>query len=127
MEDPRVLIIDDCRMTTLLLRHILRNVGLDVDTASDGPEGLELAKTRDYPLIFLDVMLPTLNGFDICRAIREAELSVQPRIIIVTALGETCPVGKHAEVGADDIFFKPLVPSRIEQVAREACAEREPD
>ena len=125
MDRPRVLVVEDCRMTSLLLRHILGKLGVHVDSAMTGEEALSLALSdTEYPLIFLDVMLPDLDGFEICRRIRAAESIVRPRIYFLTAMGEAYS-NNHEEVGGDGVFFKPVVPSQIHQIVRETVLEGE--
>lgn len=125
MDSPRILVVDDCRMTSLLLKHILGKLGVRVDSAADGRQGLEMALSHPYPLIFLDVMLPQIDGFEVCRQIREAEFERQPRVIVLTAMGEEYSPERCKNSGVDGIFFKPLVPSQIVEIARETLAQIE--
>ena len=125
MDRPRVLVVEDCRMTSLLLRHILSKLGVHVDSAMTGEQALSLALGgNEYPLIFLDVMLPDLDGFEICRRIRATETDVRPRIYFLTAMGESYS-NNHEEVGGDGVFFKPVVPSQIHQVVKDTVLESE--
>lgn len=120
MDSKPILVVDDCRINSLLLKHVLSKLGVEVHTAGTGEEGLDMVLRCEYLLIFLDIMLPGIDGFEVCRRIRTNSLSEQPRIIFLTAMGEAFPHSKVPEVGADGVFFKPIVPSKIVEVAREA-------
>ena len=125
MDRARVLVVEDCRMTSLLLKHIMGKLGVQVDSAMTGEQALALALgENEYPLIFLDVMLPDLDGFEVCRRIRAAETTVRPRIYFLTAMGESYS-NKHVEVDGDGVFFKPVVPSQIHQIVRDTVFENE--
>jgi two-component system response regulator ResD len=126
-------VVDDCRISTLLLRHILQAEGISSDSAVTGPEAVEKAIAGDYSLILLDIMLPGMDGFEVAGRIRRHPFQHRPRIILLTAMGEHFRSEKVAESGADGVFFKPIVPSRIAQLARrivsgaEARDSKEPD
>ena len=126
VDQKPILVIDDCRINSLLLKHVLSKLGVVVHTAGTGEEGLSLTTGHDYRLIFLDIMLPGIDGFEVCRRIRALPLPEQPRIILLTAMGEAFPHSKVSEVGADGVFFKPIVPSQILEVARETVKEATP-
>ena len=122
MESKRILVVEDCRINTLLLKHLLSKHGLRVDSAGSAEEALEMIKQRH----FLDVMLPGVDGFELCRHIREMETEERAEVYFMTGMGETYSAGKVEEVGADGIFFKPIVPSQINDVARRVM-EIEPE
>ena len=87
MEQPKtVLIVEDEKNIVDILRFNLQREGYQTAEAYDGEEGLEKARTADPDLILLDVMLPKMNGFDVCRQLREAGSSVP--VIILTAREE---------------------------------------
>jgi putative two-component system response regulator len=116
-----VLVVDDCRINLLLVKHILSKVGIKADTAGCGLEGLSLSRLKEYPLILLDIMLPDIDGFEVYRRIREEEKAWHPKIVFLTAMGESYPENRASEVGADGVYFKPLVPSQILDLARKSC------
>ena len=101
-----VLIVEDERAIVEILKFNLRREGYETLEALDGAEGLELAQTADPDLILLDVMLPRMNGFDICAALRKAG-SVVP-IIMLTAREEEADKVFGLEAGADDYITKPF-------------------
>ncbi len=125
MPTQRTLVVDDCRVTLSLLKHMVTKLGVRTDAAGDGEEALSLLAERDYPLVFLDVVLPNIDGFEVCRRLREmsAQSRVRKesrtRVYLLTALGEAYSPEKATEVGADGVFFKPIVPSHIIDVVRE--------
>ena len=67
----KVLVVDDEKLIVKGIRFSLEQDGMEVDCAYDGEEALNLAKTNDYDMILLDIMLPKMDGFEVCQAIRE--------------------------------------------------------
>lgn len=108
-----VLVVEDEENLLEALRYNLEREGYLVHTATDGGEGLEMARKLNPSLVLLDIMLPTLDGFEICRILRrESEVP----ILIVTAKGEEVDRVVGLELGADDYITKPF--SIRELVAR---------
>ncbi len=106
MAQHSVLIVED---DAALLRGLKDNFGFegyDVATASDGEAGLEAALSGTPDLILLDIMLPGINGFEVCRRIREAELDIP--IIMLTAKGQEEDIVRGLNLGADDYVTKPF-------------------
>lgn len=116
---PRILIIDDDRKLNKLLQEYLTPFGFEVSSAVDPEEGLGSFRARPPELLVLDVMLPGMSGFDVCRLIRQ-ESSVP--IIMLTARGEVTDRIVGLELGADDYLAKPFEPrelvARIQAVLR---------
>jgi DNA-binding response OmpR family regulator len=84
----------------------LNEAGYEVDAAFDGQMGYRLATSRPFDLIILDVVLPIMNGFDVCRKIREKDVAIP--ILMLTALGTTDDKLDGFEAGADDYLVKPF-------------------
>ena len=101
-----VLIVEDERAIVEILKFNLKREGYDTLEALDGGEGLELARTKDPDLILLDVMLPTMNGFEICSTLRKEGYSVP--IIMLTAREEENDKIYGLEAGSDDYITKPF-------------------
>ena len=101
-----VLIVEDEKAIVEILKFNLQREGYAVLEALDGEAGLELAQTRDPDLVLLDVMLPRMNGFDVCRTLREAGYAVP--IIMLTAREEENDKVMGLESGADDYITKPF-------------------
>ena len=106
-----VLIVEDERAIVEILKFNLKREGYDTLEALDGETGLQLAQTADPDLILLDVMLPKMNGFDICKTLR-AENRTTP-IIMLTAKGEEVDKLLGFALGADDYIVKPFSPREI--------------
>ena len=101
-----VLIVEDEKNIVDILRFNLQREGYQTAEAYDGEEGLEKARTADPDLILLDVMLPKMNGFDICAKLRDAGSTVP--IIMLTAREEETDKVFGLEAGADDYMTKPF-------------------
>lgn len=104
--NARILVIEDDPDLRLGLRDNLAAQGWEVRTARDGDEGLELALGWKADLILLDIMLPGVNGYEICRSIRLEKLEVP--VLMLTARGQTEDVVRGLELGADDYLVKPF-------------------
>jgi DNA-binding response OmpR family regulator len=119
---PRILLVDDELSVQKLLAYPLRKEGYDVIPALDGREALERLREDNFDLVVLDVMLPRMDGFDVCRAIRSR--STVP-IIMLTAKTEETDKVLGLELGADDYITKPFsvreFRSRVKAVLRRAA------
>jgi len=116
----RILVVDDEPTLVATLRFNLEREGYQVITASDGGEALELAHREQLDMILLDLMLPGMHGFEICRALRK-HTSIP--IVILTARTEEVDRVVGLELGADDYITKPF--SMVELLARiRACLRR---
>ncbi len=102
----RILIVDDDDEIRELLEFDIASSGYFVDTASDGREGLNKALNNTYDLILLDVMMPKMNGFDVCKNIRQAKLAVP--VLMLTAKGTIDDKTTGFDCGADDYLVKPF-------------------
>lgn len=105
-EKKRILIVDDDTEIRELLEFDISSSGYFVDTASDGYEGLTKALNNKYDLILLDVMMPKMNGFEVCKNIRQAKLNVP--ILMLTAKGTIDDKTSGFNSGADDYLVKPF-------------------
>lgn len=101
----KVLVVDDEKLIVKGIKFSLIQDGMEVDTAHDGQEALDLAKEKKYDLIVLDVMLPKLNGLEVCQMIREFS---QVPIIMLTAKDADMDKILGLEYGADDYLTKPF-------------------
>ncbi len=106
MTKPAILIIEDDSTLMRGLEDNFRSRGYRVQTARDGQEGLDTALTSPPDLILLDIMLPKINGYEICRLIRLQELEMP--IIMLTAKGQEEDIVRGLELGADDYVTKPF-------------------
>ena len=101
----KVLVVDDEKLIVKGLRFSLEQDDMEVDCAYDGEEALEYARSGEYDIVLLDVMLPKLDGFQVCQQIRE--FSNMP-IIMLTAKGDDMDKSLGLEYGADDYITKPF-------------------
>ena len=117
----KVLVVDDEKLIVKGIRFSLEQDGFEVDSAYDGEEALEMARANDYDIILLDVMLPKLDGFEVCQQIRD--FSSVP-IIMLTAKGDDMDKILGLEYGADDYVTKPFnileVKARLKAIMRRA-------
>ena len=116
----KVLVVEDDRTLREALRYNLVADGFEVATADDGGEGLVSARQDNPDVVVLDLMLPTLSGVEVCKALRR-DGSIVP-VIMLTARGETADRVMGLELGADDYVAKPFEPrelvARIQSVIR---------
>lgn len=114
-----ILVVDDEKLIVKGIKFSLEQDGMQVDAAYDGEEALRLAKSMDFDLIVLDVMLPKFDGLEVCQQIRE--FSNIP-IIMVTAKGDDMDKIMGLEYGADDYITKPFnileLKARIKAILR---------
>jgi DNA-binding response OmpR family regulator len=122
----RVLVIDDDVALCELLTEYLAPEGFRVESVHDGEEGLERACDGEYDLIVLDVMLPTINGFEVLRHLRT---KAGTPVVMLTARGEEVDRIVGLEIGADDYLPKPFNPrelvARMRAILRRTRPERE--
>lgn len=115
----KVLVVDDEKLIVKGIRFSLEQDGMEVDCAYDGEEALEYAKNAEYDVVLLDVMLPKMDGFEVCQQIRE--FSDMP-IIMLTAKTDDMDKILGLEYGADDYIAKPFnileVKARIKAIMR---------
>jgi DNA-binding response OmpR family regulator len=120
--DKKILIVDDEPHIRLLLEQTLEDfedAGVEILTAANGREGLDAIKSHRPNLVFLDVMMPEMNGFDVCSAVKN-ELSIDGvYIVMLTAKGQEFDKKKGQEVGCDIYMTKPFNPDEIVAKASE--------
>ena len=101
----KVLVVDDEKLIVKGIRFSLEQDGMEVDCAYDGEEAVEKAKEKKYDIILLDLMLPGIDGYQVCREIRHTS---DVPIIMLSAKGETFDKVLGLELGADDYIIKPF-------------------
>ena len=123
MMAKKVLVVDDEKLIVKGIRFSLEQDGMEVDCAYDGEEALKMATENHYDMILLDIMLPKLDGFEVCQRIRE--FSDMP-IVMLTAKGDDMDKILGLEYGADDYITKPFnileVKARIKAIMRRTSA-----
>ena len=123
----KVLVVDDEKLIVKGIRFSLEQDGMEVDCAYDGEEAVEKAKEKKYDIILLDLMLPKMDGLEVCQQIRE--FSNVP-IVMLTAKGEDMDKIMGLEYGADDYITKPFnileVKARIKAILRRSNRKQAP-
>ncbi|MGA1625897.1 MAG: response regulator [Prochlorothrix sp.] len=115
-----ILVVDDQSHIRFLLEQVLeplRHSGVLVVTAANGLDALALAQTLQPKLIFLDVLLPKLNGFEVCRQIRQQAHLDRPYITFVTMKGQEADQAEGKAAGGDLYLTKPFNPDQIFNIA----------
>jgi two-component system alkaline phosphatase synthesis response regulator PhoP len=107
----KILIIEDEPALVRTLTDLLVRRGYEVEACFNGEDGLKTATTREYELIILDVMLPKMDGFEVCRNLRKSGVRIP--ILMLTARGETFDKVTGFEGGADDYVTKPYDPDEL--------------
>ncbi|HEX2831783.1 MAG TPA: response regulator transcription factor [Thermoanaerobaculia bacterium] len=121
----RILLVEDDPKTRAMVALYLQREGYDVETAEDGLRALELVRTKEPHLVILDLMLPRLNGLEVCRTLRASAGGCA--IIMVTAMSTEEDKLAGLDLGADDYVTKPFSPrelmARVRAVLRRASEE----
>jgi len=108
-----ILVVDDEPYIQRSLSFVLRKEGFQVEVASNGEEGLKKAKELKPKIIFLDVMMPKLNGFNTCRAIKSDNDLKDSYVILLTAKGQELDKERAIREGANEFMSKPFSPKEI--------------
>lgn len=116
MESPKVLVVDDETHIVELVKFNLEKEGYRVVVSYDGLSALEMVKSEQPDLVILDIMLPSMDGFEVCKALKQNPEYNSIPIIMLTAKGEELDTILGLEMGADDYIKKPFSPR--EMVAR---------
>ncbi len=127
MSKERILVVDDEEDILELARYNLVRDGYSVDCVTTGETALERARKQLPDLILLDLMLPGINGLDVCRALKQDSRTNHIPVIMVTARGEDADVVAGLELGADDYVTKPFSPRILLARVRAVLRRRRPD
>ena len=123
MANEKILVVDDDTNICELLRLYLTKEGYQVTVANDGEEGLEKFNQVKPDMVLLDVMMPKMDGLEVCRRIRKAG---NTPVMMLTAKGETFDKVLGLELGADDYMVSPLMPRKWWPASRRCCAAARP-
>jgi CheY-like chemotaxis protein len=118
----RVLVVDDNKDSALTLAMILRIMGHEAQTAHDGLEAIQLAETFRPEVIFLDIGMPKLNGYDTCRHIRQQPWGTSIVIVALTGWGQAEDYRRSKDAGFNHHLVKPVKPPVLRQVLAELPA-----
>jgi len=119
----KILIVDDEVHIKMLLEQTLEELEdefeVELFTASDGEEGLEFIRGKRPDLVFLDIMMPKMNGYEVCRIVKEDNNLGDVKIILLTAKGQEVDRKQGLELGAMMYMTKPFDPDEILRVSKE--------
>jgi DNA-binding response OmpR family regulator len=125
----KILVVEDDKAILMGLQDDLQFDGFEVATASDGKDGLKKALGGEFQLIILDILLPGLNGFEVCKKLREAGVKT-PILMVTAAKTEEMDKVVGLELGADDYVTKPIgsreLVARVKAILRRARREDDP-
>ncbi len=125
MKKTKVLVVEDEADVCELITYNLQVNGFATDIASDGQEGLDKACSGDFDIVLLDLMLPVIDGFTVCRKLRANNATIKLPVIMLTARGEEADIIMGLESGADDYITKPFSPKIL--IARINAVLRRPE
>ena len=112
-ERKRILTVDDDPITLRALHQVLLHKGYEVLESGDGEGALELLGSESVDLIILDVALPGISGFEVCRRIRETESTAEVPVIFLTVLGSVADQKEGREAGSDLYLIKPVLTNKL--------------
>lgn len=118
----RILIVDDEPNIVVSLELLLQQRGYEVRTAGDGQQALEQMDAFQPDLVLLDLIMPVLDGFEVCRKIRESSAGARVRIIMLSARAQEVEVSKGLALGADAYLTKPFSTRELLDTIRSALA-----
>ena len=113
MDQKKILIADDNENIRDALTYLLEDEGYELQLASDGADTLRKVRERKPDILFLDIMMPEINGYDVCRTIKNDPELKSIYIIMLTAKGQVAEQERGKEVGADEYIVKPFSPMEI--------------
>jgi len=118
-----ILIVDDEVHIRMLLEQTLEELeedyGVEILSAQNGEEGLGLIKSRKPDVVFLDIMMPKLNGYEVCQRVKEDPEANGIGIVLLTAMGQEVDRRQGLELGASRYMTKPFDPDEVLKVAKE--------
>lgn len=116
----KILVVDDDELVVIALEELLKPVGYEVATVCSGSEALQRLDEKVFDLIILDIIMPGMNGFDLCLRIRELEPYRTTPIIMLTAKSSAEDKKKGMDVGANLFLPKPIAPQRLLDLVQSA-------
>lgn len=124
MGEPRkvIVIVDDEYFISRSLSFIFEKEGHACSVASDGEEGLELIQQKKPDLVFLDISMPKMDGYQVCRAVRQNPDLGNTYIIMLTAMGQEVDQRASLEAGANEYMLKPFNPRLVRERVAEILA-----
>ncbi len=119
----KILVVDDEVHIRMLLEQTLEELeddhGVEILTASDGLEGMEIISREHPEVVFLDIMMPKMNGYEVCRRVKDDSALQDIKIVLLTAKGQEADKKHGLDAGAHMYLTKPFDPDKVLQVAKE--------
>ena len=112
----KILIADDNQQNVELLEAYLSDIECTIETAADGEETLQKVRGDAPDLILLDIMMPKISGFEVCRKLKSNEKTKEIQILMITALNQVGDIERAVQAGTDDFLIKPV--NKLELVLR---------
>lgn len=122
MAGERILLADDEEDIKTVVAMFLETQGYEVVTAFDGLDALEKARDGGFDLIILDIMMPVLDGFEVCKQLKENEKTRDIPVLMLSAAAHVESVNKGLEAGARDYVIKPFEPEKLREKVEEVLA-----
>src|SRR5262245_2376463 len=119
-QTTRLLLVDDDLVVRTVVAAVLRASGFEVAEADDGHSGLAQIEKSRPDLVLLDVMMPGMDGYEVCRALRERPETAQIPVIMLTGLNDTASIERAYDSGATDFVTKPINPALLSYRVRYA-------
>lgn len=117
---PKILVVDDDELVLIAIQELLSPLGFSVTTAPNGSEALEKILSERFNLVILDVIMPEMNGFEVCQKIRQVDSYAETPIMMLTAKSGEEDKQRGMEVGANLYLPKPISPKRLIVLVEEA-------
>ena len=118
-----ILVIDDEPYILRSLSYLLAREGYAVETASNGEEGLARVRSLRPPLVFLDIMMPNMNGYEVCEQVKQDPALASTYVIMLSAKGQQIDRERGLLGGADEYMTKPFSPREVAQRVRAILAD----
>ncbi len=119
----KILVVDDEVHIRMLLEQTLEELeddhGVEILTAGDGMEGMEIIAREHPAVVFLDIMMPKMNGYEVCRRVKDDPAMQDVKIVLLTAKGQEADRKHGLDAGAHMYLTKPFDPDKVLQVAKE--------
>ena len=109
----RILIVDDDEMVRIALNELLKPEGYEIDSAGSAKEALNKIDEKSYDLLMLDIIMPEMDGFELCTRIREKENYRETPVVFLTAKSREEDKARGIEAGADLFLSKPISPEKL--------------
>ena len=122
----KVLVCDDEPYIVESVSYVVRKAGYDVVVAEDGLEALNAVKREKPDLVFLDIMMPKISGYEVCRQVKEDPTTRAAYIVMLTARGQEEDERRALDMGADEFMTKPFSPRKMRAKLDEILGQPEP-